>query len=314
VSGVVRTSDGRPAGGSSISIRTVSAGMSSMVGGSQVGADGTFRIPNVPPGEHFLDIRPMFGRPGVTMTAGATPAEPEFASVPFTAAGQDIDGLVITTTTGALISGHVIFDGTRAVTRETSGPNPTRVMASSADPGPGASFGFYTPDNGIIEESGRFQIHGASGRVLFRLTGPQGWFLKSVTLNGADITDVPFEIRGSTPVTGLEVIATDQQTTLSGSVKDSRGQPVKDYVVAILPEGLKEGMSTMRFIRTVRPDQNGQYKTMALPPGEYVAFAVETMEQGINYDPAYQQAMKPRGKSFRLTEGQALNLDLQLVQ
>jgi len=53
---------------------------------------------------------------------------------------------------------------------------------------------------------------------------------------------------------------------------------------------------------------------MAMPRGEYVAFAVETMEQGINYDPAYQQAMKPRGKSFRLTEGQALNLDLQLVQ
>src|SRR5207253_418792 len=141
--------------------------------------------------------------------------------------------------------------------RETSGPNPTRVMATPSDPRPGAGFGFYTPDNGIIDEAGRFQIHGAGGRVLFRLNAPQGWFLKSVMLNGIDITDVPFEIRGSTSVTDLEIIATDRQTTLSGNVKDSRGQPVKDYVVAILPEGLKEGMSTMRFIRTVRPDQNG---------------------------------------------------------
>ena len=146
------------------------------------------------------------------------------------------------------------------------------------------------------------------------MTGPQGWFLKSVTLNGTDITDIPFEIRGSTTVTGLEMIATDQQTTLSGGVKDSRGQPVKDYVVVVLPDGLKEGLSTTRFNRTVRPDQNGQYKTMGLPAGEYVAFAVETMEQGINYDPAYQQAMKPRGKSFSLTDGQTLIVDLQLVQ
>ena len=45
-----------------------------------------------------------------------------------------------------------------------------------------------------------------------------------------------------------------------------------------------------------------------------MAFAVEALDQGGLFDPAYQQAMKPRGKSFRLTDGQTLNLDLQLVQ
>ena len=107
---------------------------------------------------------------------------------------------------------------------------------------------------------------------------------------------------------------TDRQTTLSGSVKNSRSEIVKDYVLAVLPDNLREGASPQRFIRMVRPDQNGQYKTQGLPPGDYVAFAVEALDQGGLFDPAYQQAMKPRGKSFRLTDGQTLNLDLQLVQ
>jgi hypothetical protein len=316
ISGVVRMSDGRAANGYIVSLRTVTAGMSSGIGGMQVGADGTFRLANVPPGEHFLDVRSMFGPGGPMMTGtpGSPPPEPEFASVPFSVSGQDIDGLVITTTTGATISGRVIFQATGATTRPTGGPNPMRVIAAQADPGPGAYFGMNTMDNGIVDEAGRFQIRGAGGRVVFRWSGPQGWFLKSVTMNGTDITDVPLDLHASTQSTDVEVVVTDQQTIVSGTVKDSRGQPVKDYVVAILPDGLREGISASRFIRVVRPDQNGQYKTAALPPGAYVAFAVETLDQGGLYDPAYQQEMKPRAKSFRLEDGQTLTLDLQLVQ
>jgi Carboxypeptidase regulatory-like domain len=316
VSGLVRTSIGRPASGYSISLRTVTAGMNTGVGGTQVGADGTFKLANVPPGEHFLDIRPMFGPAGAVTAAtpGSPPPEPEFASVPLSLSGQDIDGLVITTTTGATISGRVIFEATRAAAGPTGGPIPMRVIPAQADPGPGAYFGMNTMDNGIVDEGGRFQIRGAGGRVLFRWSGPQGWFLKSVRMNGTDITDAPFDVRASTPSADLEVVVTDQQTTVSGNVKDSRGQPVKDYVVAILPDGLKEGISASRFTRIVRPDQNGQYNTTALPPGDYVAFAVETLDQGGLYDPAYQQEMKPRAKGFRLEEGRTLTLDLQLVQ
>src|SRR5262249_14327340 len=136
---------------------------------------------------------------------------------------------------------------------------------------------------------------------------------KSVTLNGVDITDVPYDAKGS-GVTDLEMIFTDRQTNLSGAVRNSRGEQIKDYTVAILPTNLPEGTVQSRFIRTVRPDQQGQYKTQGLPAGSYVAFAVESLDQGGLYDPAYQQMMKPRGKSFTLSDGQTLTLDLVLQQ
>jgi hypothetical protein len=316
ISGVVHTSQGRPAAGSMVMVRTAIGAGFNMSGGGQVAPDGSFSVQNVPPGEHFLDIRPGPGRPMIVTTApgaaGTAPPEPEFASVPITVSGQDITGLVITTTLGAAISGRVVFDGTRPIPAAQAGQPPLRIMANPVDVN-GPPMAINPNENGTVDESGRFQLRGVAGRVLFRLFGVlPGWFLKSVTMNGADITDMPFDVRSN--ATSLEVVLTDQQTTLSGTVKNSRGDVVKDYVLAVLPENLKEGVSPLRFTRTVRPDQNGQYKTQGLPPGDYVAFAVETMEQGINYDPAYQQAMKPRGRSFRLSDGQTLSLDLQLVQ
>ena len=318
ISGIVRTSQGRPAAGMMIMVRTTSAGGMNMSGGGQVAPDGSFSLANVPPGDHFLDVRPggpgrvvMAGGPNAAI-AGAPQEEPEFASVPINVAGQDITGLVITTTPGATITGRLVFDGTRPPPSPGGGQNVARVMASGAEPGSSPMM-MGANDNGIVDESGRFQIRGVTGRVFFRFLGPvQGWFLKSVTINGTDITDVPYEVRSN--VTGLEVVLTDRQTTVSGSVRNSRGEFVKDYVLAILPDNLREGASPQRFIRTVRPDQNGQYKAQGLPAGDYVAFAVETLDQGGLFDPAYQQVMKPRGKSFRLTDGQTLNLDLLLVQ
>jgi hypothetical protein len=143
---------------------------------------------------------------------------------------------------------------------------------------------------------------------------PQGWYLKSVTLNGVDITDTAYEPKPSSNVTGMEVTLTNQQTSVSGTVTDVRGDAVKDYVVAVFPATAREDILPTRFTRTIRPDQRGRYQVRGLPPADYVAVAVESLEQGGEWDPAFQQQMKPRGKSFRLTEGQTSTVDLTLVQ
>ena len=48
---------------------------------------------------------------------------------------------------------------------------------------------FLRPDNGVIDESGRFQLRDVSGQVLFRVAGATvNLVTKSVMHNGADIT------------------------------------------------------------------------------------------------------------------------------
>ena len=312
VSGIVRNSQGNPVGRSSLMLVTRSGNGASAMGG-MTQPDGSFSISNVPPGEHTIEVRPI-NLGGVT--AKIEPGADEFASVPITASGQDITGLIITTGLGATISGRMVFDG--SVKPPQLDTQSFRIFPSAADPSSPTAMG-APPDSGVVDETGHFQIRGANGRILFRtvgLLGPAlpGWYLKSITLNGVDITDIPYEAKPSTNITGLEVTMTDRQSSVSGVVKNARGDSVSDFVVVVFPSTVREGTIATRFTRTVRPDQQGRYEMKGLPPGDYVAVAVESLEQGGEWDPAFQQQMKPRGKTFRLTEGQLTTLDLPLVQ
>ena len=138
------------------------------------------------------------------------------------------------------------------------------------------------------------------------------WAIKSVTLNGDDLTDTPLDIAKSGDISGVEIVISDKQTTFSGTVRNARGEFSKDYTVAIFPDRLKEGALPMRFIRIVRPDQQGRFETRGLPPGDYLAVAVEALEQGEQWDPAFRKRVEPTAKRFRLTEGQTITVDLQL--
>jgi hypothetical protein len=143
---------------------------------------------------------------------------------------------------------------------------------------------------------------------------PIGWLIKSVTLNGNDVTDLPIDIASTGSITGIQVVLTDKQTALSGTVKTATGTPATDYTVVIFPDRRREGAVTSRYIRVVRPDQQGRFETKGLPPGDYFAAAVESLEQGRQWDPAFRKQVEPAAKRFVLTEGQSSILDLTLTQ
>jgi hypothetical protein len=92
------------------------------------------------------------------------------------------------------------------------------------------------------------------------------------------------------------VVLTDKLTDLTGTVTDSRGTPLKDYVVILLPTGLKEGVSARRFISLLRPDQDGSFRTKAMPPGRYAATALEWVEQGPPVRPEFPGAAAQSGE------------------
>ena len=54
--------------------------------------------------------------------------------------------------------------------------------------------------------------------------GAPGWFLKSVTIDGENITDIPFDVSTARDDTKVEIVMTDKQTTLSGTVRNARGR------------------------------------------------------------------------------------------
>ena len=301
VSGSVVDSQGKPPVGAMIMLRSGTLMMPMAT--AQVAADGAFSLTNVPPGEHVIDVRPM-GR-------GADAAV-EFASMPIAVGNENISGLRIATAAGARVKGRVVFDGAAP---RTGGVGPPRVYAQPEDPqSPTAGLGFMMgPGGGVIAEDGTFELGNLTGKVLFRAATPPNWTLRSVTIDGEDMTDTAYEFKGAQGPSEVRIIMTDKLTEVTGSVTDDRGRALANYVVILLPEEPITGTVAMRYTRTTRPDQQGAYSVRGLPPGRYVLAAVQTLEQGREWEPEFQSRVRDVARSLTLREGQSVTVDLKLT-
>lgn len=317
ISGFVRSSDGRPASGSTINLRPdyATGGEMGGWGNSGIAPDGSFSFANVPPGQFVLEVTPArdvivsLGR--VTARGAEPPASPEFARMSITVGGNDIAGLVVTTRPGVTVSGRVIFPGNVRPTAPEGAP--LRVNAAFQNPEDGPRTMFLRRDNGAIDESGRFQLRDVSGQVLFRVAGSTvDLVTKSVMLNGTDITNTAYDAsRGD--VSGLEIVM-GAPAQINGTAKNTRGEPVRDFRVALFPASAKPSWLTASFMRTGSADPNGRFQFIQLPAGEYLGVAVETFEQGEEWDPAFQQRVLPAARRFTVKEGQTLTIELPYVE
>jgi hypothetical protein len=301
VNGSVVDSEGRPAAGAQLSVVTVSGnGMTSYSAG-QVAADGSFTLSGIAPGEHTIRVTQRAGSSG------------EWASVPVVVGAADITGLQITTGPGATITGRVVYDGTSP---RTGLPVAARVTAQQADPQRQLALLGGTTDplaNGTIDEEGNFKLAGVGGRVFLTAPAPPGWAIKSVSVAGDDITDMPIDMAGKTTMSDVEIVLTDKLTDISGQVTDARGQVLNDYVVVIQPAEQKEPIVASRAIRLVRPDTSGRFQTRGMRPGRYIATAIESIEQGRQFAPEFQQQLRRGAREFTVREGEAIAVDLRLT-
>jgi hypothetical protein len=136
--------------------------------------------------------------------------------------------------------------------------------------------------------------------------------LKAVTLNGQDVTDAPLDVAPGQHVTGLRVVITQKIGTVTGVVVDQRQQPVLDATVVWFPadENLRTFQS--RFTRTARPDQQGSFRITALPPGDYLAVALQSLEDGQASDPEFLTGLEDLATRVSIDEGETKSLTLEL--
>jgi hypothetical protein len=142
---------------------------------------------------------------------------------------------------------------------------------------------------------------------------PKGWLLKSVTVNGNDVTDTGIDFKPGEDVSAIEVTFSNRNTEITGSVRDSKGNAVKDCTIVVFSDDPQKWMlPSARWVTSTRPDQDGRYKVINLPAGTYYAIALEYVGAGESNDPEFLQRVKDRARSFRLNEGESQTLDLRL--
>lgn len=305
VSGVATTSGGKPLVNEPITLRPadpVSFGMGPMPGFGRTRPDGTFTISNIPPGEYRLETMVRASGDG----AGFGEPIAEFASMPLTVAGRDISGVAVVTAPTAAARGSVLFEG--GVPAGFS-PGALNVMGMADPPGP-MMFG---GGQARVRDDWTFEAKGLAGRRVIRVMGlPPSWTLKSVVLNGQDVTDTAIEFKSAETVGGFEITLTQNMTSISGTAQGERGAPASDYVViAFASDKSKWGPQT-RFVRSARPDQSGKFLIKGLPPEEYLLIALDEFEMGTEGDPEVLESLRRVATPVTLAEGESKTLSLKL--
>ena len=306
VSGLVLGSSGKPlSGGRAQAVPQTDGSPVQMFEpprSAMIKADGTFTITGFTPGTYTLSASASEG------FAGAD--DREFAQQTISIGNENVQGVTLVLSKGATARGRVVFTGVPP--QDVSG---LRIGARPVEDGEVFMMGGGPP--AAIGADGTFTLTGLVGRrTLWTMGGTlQGWSIKQVLHGGRDVQDSGIDFVPGRTVSGIEIVMSQEFPTISGSVSDERGAPVKDYtVVAFAEDREKWFLPSARGLRSGRGDQDGLFKIENLSGGRYLVVALESVDANTMGDPEELDKLRAFATEVTLGENEKKTLQLRLVK
>ena len=267
---------------------------------------GHFEIDNVAPGRYLLQTRAGMGGGG---RGGGARNGGEFGRMDIAVGNEDLNGVVVVTAPGARLAGRVVTD----TGEPASFPSQQlMVMTQPAELSPnslGAGGSIAR-----VNDDWTFELSNLIDPGYFRVRVAKGWTLDAVYLDGADVTDTAVTLPPGQARGGLEIVISEKIGTLSGLVKDDRGNPILDATILVFPDDDALWMFQSRFIKAARPDQDGHYTIEGLTAHRaYLAVAVQGLEDGQAGDPDFLRSVTSSAVRFSLGKGESKNVDIEIA-
>jgi hypothetical protein len=334
VSGVLASTDGQVGG---IPIRLLAEDAEDTpleleVATTVTSRSGAFVFPAVPVG--LYSVRVMKGLPLVEGLAGTTTVihtgsgqtlfsadtlSPRmyvdysivrWASIPLAVGRDDIANMTVALQAGLRIAGRAEFEGT------TQKPAAQRLSQIPVVVESTGSASRVPPMTGRFDASGQFNVSSLpGGKYLIRVgAAPPGWFLKSVTYNGRDVSEAPLDLE-STDATGVLFTFTDRLTEMTGTVRTTAGMSDAGATVIVFPSDAQTWSSAwfnpLKF-RSTRVESTGVFKISPLPAGEYYVVAIPDELAGNWQEPASLDALSRVASQMTIAEGEKKTQDLRI--
>lgn len=199
--------------------------------------------------------------------------------------GHDLDGVALALQPGLTISGHVVIDNASGAP-----PNLARLIIGVEPVGQPLIGDRLAPPPAAVNANGDFIIRGVfPGRYRLAIAegAPAGYAIQSALFGGRDVMDQPLTLGADDrPASGL-VTLSNRTTEVSGSVQDGSGQPASGVTLVVYSADERFWLPQSRRIQATRPSTDGRYTFKNLPPGDYRLAAVEDIEPGRWFDPAF---------------------------
>jgi hypothetical protein len=270
--------------------------LSAGFGGSAISReDGTFAIAALPPGEYMIY---------------SGDREKDFTQVQVFVADERV-GVALTPRRIARVSGAVFAEDGKAPDFPAARIRVLPIALDETLPVWG------TPGPQAVRADWTFEIANLDGPFLFRITGlPEPWMLRAVRLGGADVTDAPVQLPPAAgDLKGLQlVLSRTAGGRVSGLVTDAAGAARADSTVVVFGVDSATWTPGSRFVRGVRPADDGRFAASGLPAGRYYAIARDFLAEGEWEDPAFLREAARTAAEFALDPGGSIDLALELPQ
>lgn len=289
--------------------------------------DGRFDFANVAPGQYILRVlHPVTSDHGGAPSgdalafAGAAGTAPpvagagsviesiSYAAQPVAVGPEGVRDLIVPLRRGVPVSGRVIFDGTAAPPAPSAIANMSVLLQPLVPDFGRAANG----DRAVPQGDGtfRFQRGIPPGLYFFNATLIAGWTnVKSISLHGVDITDLPIDIGDGDPGELSIVFTNTAMATLEGVATGSPA-PARagaDRTALIFPADTRfwaDPGAAGRRLRAVTITNEGTFPPIPLPPGDYV-IAVVPDARAIDWQERTQLEALSRGaQRLTIVDGQ----------
>jgi hypothetical protein len=290
VTGIVVDAAGSPADAFlNLSSEAGELGVPYGIGGATL-PDGTFTLPEVPPGTYTLNAALKGG-----ISFGA-----EVAAIPLAVHGDDISGITLVTAKPGTIRGTIVADA--GVTARL----PPKISIGARSTRAGAEATFAEP------ERNAFELTVPIGPFRLRIEPPEGWVVKAIAVDDADATDAVLDLRGRQDVPA-RVILTNRLSEVSGSI--ARNPDAAAPSVVIFPYDSAKWEPPSRYVRSVAVARDGTYRIAGLPAGtQYLAAAVDALEEGEAEDPDFLARIRDLATGFDLADAEKRVINLTVIQ
>ena len=277
-----------PGGMANVTLVPADPGMSTSVQQADA-SNGPFAFPSVTPGEYTLVARSidLLGRVSVNLGEG------------------DLDNITIGLNPTVSVPTRVSFEDRKP--GETDPDLESVTFTLLADPViPGAPPDTYGPfADGhlafgiLLRQDYRIALKGFQPSAMSART--RDLYIKSIRMGNRDVMNDGLRIDDPEQMPLLEIVLGVHSGTLTGTVVSEKQKPVANASVVLIPDEARRRWSDSLRIGTTDP--SGRYTLERIPPGNYIAFSWEEVEEGAWMDPEFMSRYEERGRRIQVREG-----------
>jgi len=210
-------------------------------------------------------------------------------------------------------------------------PVPTRVSFADRTPGevdpdlegvtfnlvadppiPGAEPDVYGPfSNGflafgvLLRQDYRIALR--TGRIPSTSARLRDVYIKSIRMGNRDVMSEGLRVEDPANMPPLEIVLGLKSGILSGTAASEKQKPQANATVVLVPDGRRRWADAFR---TATTDISGRFVMERIPPGDYLVFSWEEVDDGAWMDPEFVKKYEDRGKRIHVNEGGNPGLDI----